>query len=372
MNFSLSIKDIELLRNFKGALKKYAEKTEGNIDSINIELQRVTEWIEERVLYWRLEVERATERVEQAMEDLNRCESENDSEDNYRDCSYEEDALSEAKWELDEYQENLESAEQWRFTLETAIDEYYKNMSCFYDLATVHSCDAQTFLADKIEKYVLVHSGNTNISLSDYSKISQQNWHKTSLSEETKFRIVNSVLNLSPTEIKNKADEIRSKIPNDIVNTITDLELVAINSLTFMEYINVNPSLRGQLSDRTLSDKNVLFAEVISSGLKKLPNYTGLIRRNVNYTPEILARHKVGQVVTYESFTHCFRNKPFAPERNTLLTIFSKHGKLIENISRSPTENEVIFDKGTSFLVISKGFDEQQRYNLIELIEIEI
>lgn len=369
MNFSLNVGDIELLRKFKGALKHFAEKTEGNIESINLELQRISEWIEERVQYWRLEVERAEERVDQATNDLSRCELDNDSEDNYRDYCYEEEALREANLELEEYRKNLETAERWRFTFENAIDEYYKSMSCFYDLATMHSCSAQTFLADKIEKYFLVHSGNINISLSDYSEISQKNWHETPLSEETKIRIVDSILNLSPIEIKNKADEIKNKIPKNIVNMLTDSEMVAINSLTFMEYINVNSSLRGELSDKTQSDRYTLFAEVISSGLKKLPDYQGLVRRSVSYGSEILAEHKVGQTVIYKSFTHCtYDDNDIFPNKNTLLIIYSKHGKVIDFMSKVPSEKEVIINKSAKFMV--KHIDRTKNDKVtIQLIE---
>lgn len=369
MNFSLNVDDIELLRKFKGVLKHFAEKTEGNIESINLELQRISEWIEERVQYWRLEVERAAERVDQATEDLSRYESENDSDDNYRDYGYEEEALREANWELEEYRENLETAERWRFALENAIDEYYKSMSCFYDLATVHSCSAQTFLADKIEKYFLVHSGNTTISLSDYPEISQQNWHETPRSEETKIRIVASTLSMSPTEIKNKADETRNKLPKNILNTPTDSEMVAINSLTFMEYINVNSSLRGELSDKGQSDRYILFAEVISSGLKKLPDYQGLVRRSVNYTPDILAEHEVGKVITYSSFTHCtYSDVEVFSNKNTILIIHSKHAKIIDFMSKYPSEKEVIFDKETQFFVEDVNFTE----NKTEIILTEL
>jgi len=166
MSSSLNITDTEVLSNLRNALSSFSEKTQENTASIQIELQRTLEWIDERVQYWRSEVERAEARVDEAMEE-SRGEygSEADDEDDYTDYSDGEDVLEEATRELEKCQENLETAERWRDTLEDAVEEYYRSMTGFYTMVTDHTEGAKAFLSEKLTKYVLVHaSGKSDLS----------------------------------------------------------------------------------------------------------------------------------------------------------------------------------------------------------------
>ena len=370
MTSTLNINDTNVLRNFRNTLSNFSEKTQENAAFIQTELQQTLEWIDDRVQHWRSEVNLATERVEDAMDDLRRCESESDhDDDDNTDCSYEEETLEETSRELEDFQENLETAERWRIILENAVEEYYRNMTGFHNLITDHTENAKALLSDKLDKYEIVHSpgnyiGNT-INLTD----NIQKQQTIALTEEDKTRIVSLALNFSHNDIMAKAEELRQgNQPN--ISTLTDSEIVAINSLTYLEYMHINPSLRGELSDKELSKKDVMLAEVISSGLKKLPDYNGIVRRRVNYTEQEIAEHESGKTVKYNSFTHCTyrKDKDIFPERNTLLIIQTKHGKKIEFMSIQPDEKEIIIDKETSFIV-TKNESNNLGYTEIHLLE---
>lgn len=368
MSQPLHINDYEVLRNFHDALKRFDEKTQGNIDSIQMEIQRTLEWIDERVQYWRSKIEYAENSMDDARHDLRRCES-NSDDDGYADCRYEEDALQNAEYEFEECLRNLETAQQWRITLENAIEEYYKQTPRFRNLVTDHSDKAKAFLMSKYEKYSLVHSGGNYREINTNYSINDQNAQLIS-AENNQVKIVASVLSFNPTAIKNNADIIRQGMPKAIHGKLTDSEIIAINSLTFLEFININPVLRGKLKDKDLVKKYEEFAQVISSGLKKLPDYEGIVKRRVNYGDEDLAEHEADKVITYKSFTHCtYREKDVFPEKNTLLIIYAKHGKKVEFMSPESHEKEIIIDKGTNFLVLFKE-KEPSGDNIIGLLEV--
>jgi hypothetical protein len=223
---TLSIKNTEVLRNFQIDLKSFAQKSQNSLDSIQMGLQRTLEWIDERVEHWRSEVEYTEEQVEDAKYNLERCQSNGD--DSYIDSSYEEEALGDAEYKLAECSQNLEIAQKWRLELENAVEEFYKRISPFHNLITHQTEKAETFLANKFEKYSAVHLGGS-YNYTDSITYSINNEKNGILTESDKIRIVSSVLNFNPNDIKNKASEIRKNLPIEIRDKLTDAEIVAIN-----------------------------------------------------------------------------------------------------------------------------------------------
>lgn len=165
MDDSLHLRRLGALSDLRGAIASFSEKSQENMASVQTELQRTLEWIDERVWHWRSEVERAEERVEEAENDLRQRERESedsDDMDGYGHYGDEQEVLEEAKQQLEECRENLETAERWKLSMEGAVDEYYREMSCFYVLVNDHTDKAKIFLEDKLEKYSLVHGNSEN------------------------------------------------------------------------------------------------------------------------------------------------------------------------------------------------------------------
>ncbi|MEO9236685.1 MAG: ADP-ribosyltransferase, partial [Jatrophihabitantaceae bacterium] len=127
----------------------------------------------------------------------------------------------------------------------------------------------------------------------------------------------------------------------------------AIADYSGAAYVRLNQALRsgdsaamtGSLGD--LSDN-------LSSALSKLPDYQGVAYRGTTLDEATVAKYAPGQTVTEPAFTSSSTDSPFPG--NTQFTIFSASGKDISGLSSIPNENEVLFDKGSQFKVISNDY----------------
>ena len=129
---------------------------------------------------------------------------------------------------------------------------------------------------------------------------------------------------------------------------LTTAEEDAIKDYSGAAYGQVNSHLRngvpmpGYLSD--VSDN-------LSSALSKLPDYKGMVYRGTDLDPAQVARYVPGQTVTESAFTSSSSTRPFPG--NTQFTIMSSSGKDISGLSSIPNEDEVLFNKGAHFTVLS-------------------
>ncbi|MDO5059468.1 MAG: ADP-ribosyltransferase domain-containing protein [Neisseria sp.] len=131
---------------------------------------------------------------------------------------------------------------------------------------------------------------------------------------------------------------------------LTQPEAVALRHYTETGYKDLNAYLRGLMPSENFDEA----AAVLNEALGKLPDYRGVVVRRDNLPVAELAKHKLGEVVEYPSFTSAtFGNKDVlisddAPHR---LKIHSKYAKRIDWISKYPKENEVLFAAPTRFIV---------------------
>lgn len=127
-NQQLDLCDISLLTGLQDAVTDFGCEIKTRLLLVGVEISRVLSWLEERVLHWQREVERARHRVEQARSDLNHCQTSGtrDRDGRYRrpDCSAEQAALARAETHLRECTQNLEIARYWRGKVEQAVNEY--------------------------------------------------------------------------------------------------------------------------------------------------------------------------------------------------------------------------------------------------------
>lgn len=137
---------------------------------------------------------------------------------------------------------------------------------------------------------------------------------------------------------------------------LTEAEVLAIRGYTAGFYGPLNAALRGGTDYSGLKRDDALFySGIMSSGLAKLPPYRGPVIRYVSLPLEVLEQHRPGETVTYSSYTSTSRDPAFnwGPNGQKLL-IQSKTGKLIEEISHSRAEQEVLFPPGTRFKVLER------------------
>jgi hypothetical protein len=144
---------------------------------------------------------------------------------------------------------------------------------------------------------------------------------------------------------------------------LTTAEEDAIKDYSGSAYVQLNSHLRaGAPMPSSLTD----LSSNLSSALSKLPDYKGMVYRGTTLDDAALAKYVQGKVVTEDAFTSSSTTRPFPG--NTQFTIFSSSGKEISGLSSIPTEDEVLFNKGTHFQVLSKGV--KNGVNLIILKEV--
>jgi hypothetical protein len=150
-------------------------------------------------------------------------------------------------------------------------------------------------------------------------------------------------------EIDEEAEQ-KNRLQKKYVLSVDELRVVS--DYTGGGYQRYNAILRNNRVDiPQLSDR----VTVLNVGLSHLPNYIGKVKRGARLPPEIRAKHKVGQVITYESFTSASYGEPsIGPDQ---FIIQSYTGKNIEIYSGTPEEKEILFRPGTKFRVIEMKTD---------------
>lgn len=173
------------------------------------------------------------------------------------------------------------------------------------------------------------------------------------------------------TDWENIIEEVRdaAKKRGGAALTLSDGELVAIRTYMDGHFNRINTAARKQKEasdwsfvsrkmERRLQaqyfSNEVLIGQIIS-GLKKLPDFKGQVRRISQVTPKRLAKFRPGRVITEWGVTSSSANGGTPPyEGNVIFVIKSKHGKLTDFLEIGAGESEVIFTPGTKFKVISR------------------
>ena len=130
-----------------------------------------------------------------------------------------------------------------------------------------------------------------------------------------------------------------------------------------------------------LDETESAWSNELSSALSRIPDYKERTYRTLTFDMQgkdaydnFIARHSVGEIVTYEGFTSSAKTKdgyPIEGERNVFLKIDGLHGKEINSLlyDNTDAEGEVLFDKKSQFIVQSV-YEENGMLN-IELKEID-
>lgn len=111
-------------------------------------------------------------------------------------------------------------------------------------------------------------------------------------------------------------------------------------------------------------------ADRVSTALGKLPPRPGQTYRGVDLSDDLVKQYRPGQVVTERGFTSTSADASKSFDRNSLMVITGHTGRNISEYSRNPSEQEILYDKGTDFQVISNEYDPVSGKNIIHLEEV--
>jgi hypothetical protein len=114
MSTQADIKSIDTLSLVKLALISYAHASSQALADIEIEGQRGIDWITvDRAAYWKAEMRRAADGVNQAIKDLEHCRAYKKVGDNAPSCAEEKKNLEKARKRLQKTEEKIELVKRW-------------------------------------------------------------------------------------------------------------------------------------------------------------------------------------------------------------------------------------------------------------------
>jgi hypothetical protein len=114
MSGQADVKSIDTLAFVKAALAAYAHESGQALAEVEIEGRRAVEWITvDRAEFWKAEVRRSSDLVNQAMKDLEHCRTFKKVGDNQPSCIEEKKALEKAKARLAFAEQKLAAVRRW-------------------------------------------------------------------------------------------------------------------------------------------------------------------------------------------------------------------------------------------------------------------
>ena len=123
MNRSARVTSIEAIRAFGAELKEFELALQQSLESLTIEVRRAVEYFEtDRGVHWPAEVRKASDRVAQAIIDLERCQVSIRPEDR-PSCYLEKKALEQARARLHTAEAKVRLTQKWMRTVRREAEE---------------------------------------------------------------------------------------------------------------------------------------------------------------------------------------------------------------------------------------------------------
>jgi hypothetical protein len=118
------VTSIDAMRSFRVALIAFQEELSRAVVSLDLECRRPLEWIEhDRARYWPREVRRASDAMNEARLNLERCLLTIDPND-HRSCYDERKQLEAAKRRLAFAEAKVQAVQQWKQRLKKEVEEF--------------------------------------------------------------------------------------------------------------------------------------------------------------------------------------------------------------------------------------------------------
>ncbi len=206
------------LSDMKLALTRFADQTKESLLSINSEIRRTLDWIQNAINERRRTVKRRHEEVECALDALRDCRRRGD-DDGDADCSYEESELERARRRLEDAEYDLERSHRWQRQIEDAIERFRKYTARLESLTGVQGERGKSFLEQKIdvlEKYQY----NTMLSSSQTGTIDSPHSSTGSAGGQSSMAVASSTAKVADYSSNNWVekgiqDVVVSSLPDD-------------------------------------------------------------------------------------------------------------------------------------------------------------
>lgn len=164
---------------------------------------------------------------------------------------------------------------------------------------------------------------------------------------------------------------------------LTNKEIRAVQNYKSSRAYLINDALRGNRFNSLPEDIQDEI-KTISSGINKFPKHQGTVYRNVSFDDmismygndsaiEFIEQHQKEKTVTYPSFTSSSKNKdgyPLLSEHQANIEINSKNGRDITYATGVKGEEEVLFDRNSSFKVIDSHWNDDYTRLKIKMKEL--
>ena len=138
MSDQADVKSIDTLAFVKGALGAFAHECNQALAEVEIQGQRAVDWIcVDQAAYWKAEIRRAADQVNQAMKDLEHCRTFKKVGDNTPACVEEKKALEKAKQKLARAEAKAEAVRRWTPVVQQQFRETCVRLVRFRDVTDV-------------------------------------------------------------------------------------------------------------------------------------------------------------------------------------------------------------------------------------------
>ncbi|NBW95221.1 MAG: hypothetical protein EBR28_00455 [Planctomycetia bacterium] len=114
MSTQADVKSLDTLAFVKAALAAYAHESAGALDEIELEGRKAVDYITvDQAAFWKAEVRRCNDLVNQAIKDLEHCRAFKKVGDNQPSCAEEKKALEKARAKLARAERKAEAVRRW-------------------------------------------------------------------------------------------------------------------------------------------------------------------------------------------------------------------------------------------------------------------
>ncbi len=138
MSTQAEVKSIDTLAFVKAALVAFGHETGQSLAEVEMQAQRIVDWIcLEQAAYWKTEVRKASDGVNQAMKDLQHCRTYKKVGNNEPSCIEEKKALEKAKKKLARAEEKAEAVRRWTPVVRQQFQEAGVRLTRFREIIDV-------------------------------------------------------------------------------------------------------------------------------------------------------------------------------------------------------------------------------------------
>ena len=138
MSTQAEVKSIDTLAFVKAALAAFGHETGQSLAEVEMQAQRAVDWIcIDQAAYWKTEVRRAADGVNQAIKDLHSCRTYKKVGDNEPSCNEEKKALEKAKKRLARAEAKAEAVRRWTPVVRQQFQETGVRMTRFREVIDI-------------------------------------------------------------------------------------------------------------------------------------------------------------------------------------------------------------------------------------------